>query len=95
VPLVSRVVTVNSSSSTPHATHYTMSKVREDEMRAAFKVFDIDGNGTIDEKELRATMKKLGENLSDDDVKAMIKAADKNNDGKVDYEEFIKMMLAK
>lgn len=64
----------------------TMSKVREDELRQAFKVFDIDGNGTIDEKELRATMKKLGEQLSDDDVRAMIKAADRNDDGKVDYE---------
>lgn len=63
-----------------------MSKVREDELRQAFKVFDIDGNGTIDEKELRATMKKLGEQLSDDDVRAMIKAADRNDDGKVDYE---------
>jgi calmodulin len=70
-------------------------KKKEDDMRAAFKVFDIDGNGTIDEKELRATMNKLGENLSDADVKAMIHAADRNGDGKIDYEEFIKMMCSK
>jgi len=31
-------------------------------------------------------MKNLGENLSKNDVKAMIKAADKNGDGKIDYE---------
>jgi len=57
----------------------------ENEMRQAFRVFDRDGNGVIDEKELRTTMKNLGENLSKNDVKAMIKAADKNGDGKIDY----------
>jgi calmodulin len=72
-----------------------MRQQQEDEMRQAFKVFDRDGNGLIDQKELRTTMKNLGEKLSKDDVKAMIKAADKNGDGKIDYEEFIRMMYAK
>lgn len=67
----------------------------ESEMRQAFRVFDRDGNGVIDEKELRTTMKNLGENLSKNDVKAMIKAADKNGDGKIDYNEFIRMMYNK
>ena len=49
-------------------------------------MFDIDGNGLIDEKELKTTMKNLGESVSKSDVKAMIKAADKNGDGKIDYE---------
>jgi len=57
----------------------------ENEMRQAFRVFDHDGNGLIDEKELKTTMKNLGETLTNDDVKAMIKAADKNGDGKIDY----------
>ena len=58
----------------------------EAEMRHAFQVFDRDGNGLIDSKELRLTMKTLGEKLSKSDVKAMIKAADMNGDGKIDYE---------
>jgi calmodulin len=61
-------------------------QAEETEMRQAFKVFDIDGNGVIDANELRLTMRNLGENLSEDDVKAMIRAADKNGDGKIDYE---------
>jgi Ca2+-binding EF-hand superfamily protein len=36
--------------------------------------------------ELKMTMRNLGENLSDADVRAMIKTADKNGDGKIDYE---------
>jgi Ca2+-binding EF-hand superfamily protein len=62
------------------------SKTEEDEMRQAFRVFDIDGNGLIDEKELLQTMRNLGENLTEKDVKAMIKAADRNGDEKIDYE---------
>lgn len=67
----------------------------EHEMRQAFKVFDHDGNGLIDEKELTTTMKNLGEECTKSDIKAMIKAADKNGDGKIDYEEFIRMMYNK
>ena len=58
----------------------------ESEMRQAFRVFDIDGNGLIDAAELKMTMRNLGENLTDDDVRAMIRAADRNGDGKIDYE---------
>ena len=58
----------------------------EDEMRAAFRVFDLDGNGLIDSEELRLTMSQLGETVTEADVNAMIRAVDQNNDGKVDYE---------
>jgi len=57
-----------------------------EEMRQAFRVFDIDGNGYIDENELRVTMFNLGEDLSDVEVKQMIKLADRNGDGRIDYE---------
>lgn len=58
----------------------------EEEMRQAFRIFDIDGNGYIDEKELKLTMCNLGEDLSDKDIKKMMRLADKNGDGKIDYE---------
>jgi len=70
-------------------------KIEEEELRQAFRVFDIDGNGLIDSNELKITMFNLGENLSDKDLKQMLKAADKNKDGKIDYEEFIVMMYHK
>jgi len=61
-------------------------KTEQEDMRAAFKVFDIDGNGFIDAQELRQTMHDLGEELSERDISAMIRSADKNGDGKIDYE---------
>jgi len=64
----------------------------DEEMMAAFKIFDEDGNGTITIDELRKVMKKLGERVTEDQLKEMIKAADLNNDGLIDYGEFVKMM---
>ena len=49
-------------------------------------MFDIDGNGLIDQLELRETMRNLGEELSDRDLQAMMTVADMNRDGKIDYE---------
>ena len=66
----------------------TQSLSSEAEMRASFHVFDIDGDGLIDSDELRLTMSRLGEHVSQSDVDAMIRAVDRNNDGKVDYEGF-------
>lgn len=57
----------------------------EEEMRNAFKIFDKDGSGKIDAKELRHAMKSLGETMTDGEVDEMIKAADQDSDGKVDY----------
>ncbi|CAD0010667.1 unnamed protein product [Aureobasidium pullulans] len=63
-------------------------------LRAAFAVFDRDGSGTISAEELRNVMKSIGENLSDAEIDEMIKEADANGDGNIDYDEFAKIMSA-
>jgi Ca2+-binding EF-hand superfamily protein len=40
----------------------------DDEIYAAFRVFDKDGNGSISADELRSVMENLGENLTKEDV---------------------------
>lgn len=57
----------------------------DDKQMEAFRVFDMDGNGFIDQHELRYVMRRLGENLSDDDIMAMFKEADLNGDGLIDF----------
>lgn len=67
----------------------------EEEMREAFRVFDKDGNGYISAAELRHIMTNLGEKLTDEEVDEMIREADVNDDGEVNYEEFVRMMTEK
>ena len=64
----------------------------EEEMVEAFKVFDLDGNGLISLNELVLVMKQIGENLNERDCEEIIKAGDKDNDGHLNYDEFIRMM---
>lgn len=67
----------------------------EEELIEAFKVFDRDGNGLISAAELRHVMTNLGEKLTDEEVDEMIREADIDGDGQINYEEFVGMMLAK
>mmetsp|Transcript_23159 Transcript_23159/g.65079 ORF Transcript_23159/g.65079 Transcript_23159/m.65079 type:complete len:150 (-) Transcript_23159:111-560(-) len=67
----------------------------EEELIEAFKVFDRDGDGFISANELRNSMTNLGERLSHDEVSDMIKEADQDGDGQINYDEFVKMMMAK
>jgi len=67
----------------------------EEEIREAFKIFDKEGNGYISAAELRHVMCNLGEKLTDDEVDEMIREGDVDGDGQINYDEFVKMMLAK
>ena len=58
----------------------------EDELRDVFKVFDKDNSGFISASELKEVSSKLGRNLTDEDVKKMMKEADLDQDGKISYE---------
>jgi len=62
-------------------------------MMAAFKEFDEDGNGFIEPEELRTKMSEMsGCEIPMEQIQDMIKQVDVNGDGKVDYEEFVKLM---
>ncbi len=49
----------------------------------------------ISAAELRHVMTNLGEKLTDEEVDEMIREADVDGDGQINYEEFVKMMMAK
>lgn len=67
----------------------------DEELLQAFKIFDADGNGTISKDELKRVMDMLGEKLSESQIDEMMKEADINGDGEIDFGEFKKMMAAK
>ncbi|CAH1136121.1 unnamed protein product [Ceutorhynchus assimilis] len=67
----------------------------EEELKEAFKVFDKNNDGLISSLELRHVMTSLGERLSEEEVDDMIKEADLDGDGQVNYEEFVGILTSK
>ncbi|KAI3822675.1 hypothetical protein L1987_10270 [Smallanthus sonchifolius] len=63
---------------------------REDYLFAAFSYFDKDGSGYITLDELQQACKEFG--VNDFHLEEIIKEADMNNDGRIDYNEFVAMM---
>jgi len=66
---------------------------RLDDVRAAFRVFDNNGDGVISKNELKNAMISFGHIFSPQEADEMFTEADLNADGKIDWEEFLQMML--
>ncbi|KAG7476905.1 centrin-3 [Megalops cyprinoides] len=63
-----------------------------EEILKAFKLFDDDDSGKISLRNLRRVARELGENMSDDELRAMIDEFDTDGDGEISQEEFISIM---
>ena len=63
----------------------------EEEMKDAFKVFDKDGNKVLTAHEMRQIFMGMKE-VAENEIELMIKEADLDGDGQIDYEEFLRMM---
>lgn len=59
----------------------------------AFQFFDKDGNGEISLVEFRTVLTQLGDPMDDEEVSLFFKLVDRNNDGKLQYDEFLEMVL--
>uniref|UniRef100_A0A131XFW7 Putative calmodulin n=1 Tax=Hyalomma excavatum TaxID=257692 RepID=A0A131XFW7_9ACAR len=64
-----------------------------EDLLAAFRVFDKDANGYITKDELKLAMEMIGEPMSEAQLDSMIRATDIDNDGRINYEEFVTILL--
>ncbi|KAM3833684.1 calmodulin, striated muscle-like [Vipera latastei] len=67
----------------------------EEEIRAAFRVFDRNGDGYVNTAELRHALTTVGEKLTEEEAEVLIKEMDQKGDGKANYEEFARIMVEK
>ena len=65
------------------------------EIREAFDLFDSDGSGAIDAKELKVAMRALGFEASKLEIRNMIAEADTDGSGMIDFREFERLMTVK
>ncbi|KAK7922611.1 hypothetical protein WMY93_009513 [Mugilogobius chulae] len=65
------------------------------EIKEAFDLFDTDGSGVIDVKELKVAMRALGFEPKKEEIKKMVADIDKEGSGTIDFDDFLSMMTAK
>merc|ERR1719262_741569 len=65
------------------------------EIKEAFDLFDTDGSGNIDVKELTIAMKALGCEPKPGEIEKMIGDVDDDGSGEIGYPEFLRMMTHK
>ncbi len=67
----------------------------KEDIRKVFKLFDEEGNGYIDLKDLKRVCRELGEDMEETEMLEMIERADSTGDGKVSFEDFYNIMTKK
>merc|ERR1712039_153691 len=72
-----------------------LSQQQKNEIKAAFDLFDSDGSGDIDAKELHVAMNALGLEATKDEIEKMIADVDEDGSGEIEFEEFLLMMKPK
>jgi len=67
----------------------------EEELRRAFNLFDIDGDGVITAAELKTVMHALGSDLTNEEIDLLIREADYDGDGTISLNEFATFMVGR
>ncbi|XP_057659057.1 uncharacterized protein LOC130895645 [Diorhabda carinulata] len=67
-------------------------KDSKEDLLKAFRLFDEEKSGYITFYNLKTIVTELNENLTDEEIQEMIDEADRDGDGKVSQDEFLKIM---
>uniref|UniRef100_A0A670INY1 Calglandulin n=1 Tax=Podarcis muralis TaxID=64176 RepID=A0A670INY1_PODMU len=74
---------------------HELSEEQKQEVREAFDLFDTDGSGTIDVKELKVAMRALGFEPKKEEIRKMVADIGKEGSCIIEFEDFLTMMTQK
>ena len=77
------------------STKFELTDEQKTDIKEAFDLFDINGTGTIDPKELKVAMRALGFEPKKEEIKKMVAEIDKDESGRIRFEEFLHLMTIK
>lgn len=86
------VVASRSSASTVYV---ALTEEQKSDLREIFELVDLDRSGSISNEELHQLMRMLGMQVTMDDVTQMVSEIDENNDGAIQFDEFLAVMSRK
>ena len=66
-------------------TDWMLDRDPQEEVFKAFRLFDDDDSGKISLRNLRRVARELGENMTDEELRAMIDEFDKDGDGESEF----------
>ncbi len=71
----------------------TYARRREEELRLVFDDLDTNGDGIVDETDIRAGLRQLGLRASDEKITSLINKMDQTNDGIITFGEFQRFLM--
>lgn len=74
---------------------FDLSDEQKADIKEAFDLFDTEGTGVIDIKELKVAIRALGFEPKKEEIKKMIADIDKEGSGKISYADFLQLMTMK
>eukprot|EP01084_Bolivina_argentea_P013711 25707_1 len=90
-----KMATKEKNGTTRKIARFDLTDEQKQEIKEAFELFDTDGSGSIDAKELKVAMHALGFEPKKEEIRKMIEDIDVDGSGTIDFQEFLSMMTQK
>lgn len=74
---------------------FELTDEQRNDIKEAFDLFDTNGTGVIDIKELKVAIRALGFEPKKEEIKKMIADIDKDGSGKLSFADFLSLMTVK
>jgi DnaJ-class molecular chaperone len=71
-----------------------LSDLQKNELRESFKALDLDGSGFIDPQNIKEVLSRLGSSLTDEEAREMVEIADYNQNGVIEFDEFVALVTS-